>query len=141
MISGEVQSRRKSVAAAIRAALLVPDGLADSEKRPDEAVDRNSWKVFDANGSEGMKIKSDVYINLTEEELWKLDVIQSSFEEQVTRKTMIGEFINSAFGSALKVLYEADEITEEGLEDGLEHLPEYLQDVYRKRIAAPNKDK
>ena len=88
-----------------------------------------------------MKIKSDVYVNLTEEQLWKMDVIQSSFEEQVSRKTMIGEFINSAFGSALKVLYETDSITEEGLEEGLDHLPEYLQDVYRKRIAAATKDK
>ena len=88
-----------------------------------------------------MKIKSDVYINLTEEQLWKLDVIQTSFEEQVSRKTMVGEFINSAFGSALKVLYEADEIDEEGLENGLDHLPEYLQDVYRKKIAEATKDK
>ena len=68
-----------------------------------------------------------------------LDVVQSSFEEKVSKKTMISEFINSAFGSALQVLYESHEITEEGLEDALDHLPDYLQDVYRKRIATARK--
>ena len=103
-------------------------------------MDRDKGKGNYTNSSKSMKIKSDVYINLTEEQLWKLDVIQSSFEEQVSRKTMISEFINSAFGSALKVLYETDSITEEGLENGLDHLPEYLQDVYRKKIAEVAKE-
>ena len=39
--SNEILTRRKSFAAEIRAELFVPNGLADSEKRPNAAVDRD----------------------------------------------------------------------------------------------------
>jgi len=73
-----------------------------------------------------MKISSDVYIKLTEEDLEKLEVIDCSFEEEVSRKTMIKGGIDLMFATALEILHREEMITQENLENGMEMLPDYL---------------
>ena len=81
-----------------------------------------------------MRVKSNVYINLTEEMLWKLEVIQSSIEEQVSRKTMLEGGIDLMFSTALKVLYREQQITDEEMKEGLEHLPDDFAETLCKEI-------
>ncbi len=80
--------------------------------------------------------KSEVYINLSEEQLHKLDVIHSCFEEEVSRSRMIGGFIDDRFAYALEILNREGELSIAGLEHGLTLLPDWLQDRTREGIAA-----
>ncbi|HJL64422.1 MAG TPA: hypothetical protein QGF70_02440 [Candidatus Thalassarchaeaceae archaeon] len=88
-----------------------------------------------------MRVKSNVYINLTKEMLWKLEVIQRSIEEQVSRKTMLEGGIDLMFSTALKVLYREQQITDEEMQEGLEHIPHFLAAMVCKRTGwkAPDK--
>ena len=73
-----------------------------------------------------MKVISEEYIRLTEEYSWKLDVVASAILEEKTKKQLVEGGINIMLANALHNLYIDNEITEEGLESGLESLPDYL---------------
>ena len=73
---------------------------------------------------------------MSEEQLHKLDVIHSCFEEEVSRSNMIGGFIDDKFAYALEVLYRQGELSIDGLEYGLNVLPDWLQDRTREGITA-----
>ena len=74
---------------------------------------------------------SEEYIRLTEEYSWKLDVVASAILEEKTKKQLIEGGINIMLANALHNLYKDNEITEEGLETGLENLPDYLAEKVR----------
>ena len=80
-------------------------------------------------------MRRDVYIKLTEEDLEKLEIISCSFEETVSRKTMLQGGIDLMFSTALEVLHREERITQENLENGLEMLPDYLADRVRSKIS------
>ena len=73
-----------------------------------------------------MKVISEEYIRLTVEYSWKLDVVASAILEEKTKKQLVEGGINIMLANALHNLYIDNEITEEGLESGLESLSDYL---------------
>ena len=83
-----------------------------------------------------MKVKCEEYIRLTEEVCWKLDVIASSFEEVVSKKMIIEAALDQYFSLALQILYREGEISDEGLQTGLDHMDQLLADKTRELIAA-----
>ena len=86
-----------------------------------------------------MKVRCEEYVRLTEEVCWKLDVIATSYEEETSKKQMIEGGVDLMFKTALFLLYEDGEITKEGLETGIDHLPDYLADRLREQLAAADK--
>ena len=81
-----------------------------------------------------MKVISEEYIRLTEEYSWKLDVVASAILEEKTKKQLVEGGINIMLANALHNLYKDNEITEEGLESGLESLPDYLAEKIREDL-------
>ena len=79
---------------------------------------------------------SDVYIKLDDIDLMKLEIIDRSFEEEVSRRKIIQGGINLEFATALQVLYREDELTEEEFAVGMSYLPHYLRDAVIKRMEA-----
>jgi len=79
-------------------------------------------------------MKRDVYIHLNKMDLWKMEIIDSSFEEKITRKELLSGGIDLMFCTALKNLYKQGEITFDDLEQGLNELPDYLVEKLKKDI-------
>ena len=80
------------------------------------------------------KVYCEEYLRLTEELLWKLEVIASSIEEETTKKQLLEGGVDLMFSNALRFLYRSGEITDEGLETGLEYLEDYHAEKTRKDI-------
>ena len=78
-----------------------------------------------------MMVISEEYIRLTEEYSWKLDVVASTILKEKTKRQLAEGGINIMIANALHNLYKDNEITEEGLESGLESLPDYLAEKVR----------
>ena len=57
-----------------------------------------------------MKVSSETYICLTEEDLGKLDVIQSSIEEATTHRQLVRGGIDNFYITSLRYLYRDGEI-------------------------------
>ena len=81
-----------------------------------------------------MDVSSETYIRLTEEDLGKLDVIQSSIEEPTTQRQIVRGGIDNLYINALRYLYRDGEITDEGLENGLSHVEDYMAEKIMKVI-------
>ena len=75
-----------------------------------------------------MDIVSDTFIKLTSENLYKMGVINSAYEDTTSKGEIIEAGINMMFAHALEVLYQSSEISDEGLEMGLNKLPDYLKE-------------
>ena len=75
-------------------------------------------------------------MRLSEEVLWKLEVIASSIEEETTKKQLLEGGVDLMFSNALRFLYRSGEITDEGLETGLSYLEDYHAEKTRKDIEA-----
>ena len=86
-----------------------------------------------------MKVTQEEYVRLTEEYCFKLDVVNSSIIEDKTKKELVEGGIDIMLFNALRNLYEDDEITDEGLEEGLNLLPDHLEEVLREELEASNK--
>ena len=83
-----------------------------------------------------MKVRTEEYVRLTEEVCWKLDVVASSIIEEKSKKQLVEAGVDLMFANALRYLYVDNEITDEGLEEGLSHLEDYHADKTRKDIEA-----
>ena len=81
-----------------------------------------------------MKVQVDDYVRLTEEYLFKLDVISSAIIEDKTKKELVEGGIDIMFANATQNLYTDDEITDEGLEDCLDLMPDYLADKVKNDL-------
>ena len=79
-------------------------------------------------------MKRDVYIHLNKMDLWKMEIIDSSFEEKITRKELLSGGIDLMFCTALKTLCKQGEITFDDLEQGWNELPDYLVEKLKKDI-------
>ena len=80
------------------------------------------------------KVYCEEYLRLTEEVLWKLEVIASSIEEETTKKQLLEGGVYLKFSNALRFHYRSGEITYEGLETGLKYLEDYHAEKRRKDI-------
>tara|TARA_B100000945_G_scaffold74180_1_gene56952 strand:- start:338 stop:622 length:285 start_codon:yes stop_codon:yes gene_type:complete len=81
-----------------------------------------------------MDVSSETYIRLTEVDLGKLDVIQSSIEEATTHRQLVRGGIDNLYINSLRYLYRDGEITDEGLENGLSHVEDYMAEKIKKVI-------
>ena len=86
-----------------------------------------------------MKVQVDDYVRLTEEYLFKLDVISSAIIEDKTKKELVEGGIDIMFANATHNLYTDDEITDEGLEDCLDLMPDYLADKIKNDLEMVDK--
>ena len=86
-----------------------------------------------------MKVQVDDYVRLTEEYLLKLDVISSAIIEDKTKKELVEGGIDIMFANATHNLYTDDEITDEGLEDCLDLMPDYLADKVKNDLEMVDK--
>ena len=86
-----------------------------------------------------MKVQVDDYVRLTEEYLFKLDVISSAIIEDKTKKELVEGGIDIMFANATHNLYTDDEITDEGLEDCLDLMPDYLADKVKNDLEMVDK--
>jgi len=82
----------------------------------------------------GYQVKEDVYIRLSEEDLFKIDVINSAYEEDVSKKVIIREMINVMLKSALEILHEENLITEDAFDYAADLLPDYLEQDLREKL-------
>ena len=73
-----------------------------------------------------MDISSETYIRLYAEAVGKLDVISSSLDEETSHRQLVKGGIDHLCVNALRSLYRDGEITDEGLENGLSHVEDYL---------------
>ena len=86
-----------------------------------------------------MKVQVDDYVRLTEEYLLKLDVISSAIIEDKTKKELVEGGIDIMFANATHNLYEDGEITNEGLDDCLDLMPEFLADKVKSELDIDDK--
>ena len=86
-----------------------------------------------------MKVQVDDYVRLTEEYLFKLDVISSAIIEDKTKKELVEGGIDIMFANATHNLYEDGEITNEGLDDCLDLMPEFLADKVKNDLDLDDK--
>ena len=86
-----------------------------------------------------MKVQVDDYVRLTEEYLFKLDVISSAIIEDITKKELVEGGIDIMFANATHNLYEDGEITNEGLDDCLDLMPEFLADKVKSELDLDDK--
>ena len=81
-----------------------------------------------------MDISGGTHIRLTAEDVGKLDVISSSIEEATSHRQIVRGGIDNLYINALRYLYRDGEITDEGLENGLSHVEEYMAEKIMKVI-------
>ena len=86
-----------------------------------------------------MNISGETYIRLTEEDVGKLDVVQSSIEEKTSHRQLVRGAIDHFYCNALRFLYRDGELTDDGLENGLSHVEDYMAEKIMKVIEADMK--
>tara|TARA_B100000287_G_scaffold326335_1_gene310651 strand:+ start:87 stop:347 length:261 start_codon:yes stop_codon:yes gene_type:complete len=80
------------------------------------------------------QVHEEVYIKLSEEDLFKLDIIDSAYEEVVSKKVVIREMINIMLKRALEILYSEDQITKDAFNYAAALLPDYLEQEMREKL-------
>ena len=83
-----------------------------------------------------MVVSSETYIRLTEEDRGKLDLVQSSLEKATPHRQLVRGAIDHFYCNALRFLYRDGELTDEGLENGLTHVEDWMAEKTMKEIAA-----
>ncbi len=83
-----------------------------------------------------MDVSSETYIRLTAEDVGKLDVVKSSIEEATSHRQLVRGAIDHFYCNALRFLYGDGELLDEGLENGLTHVEDWMAEKTMKEIAA-----
>ncbi len=81
-----------------------------------------------------MTIKSKSYIRLTVEEVEKLNLCCKSIIGNYSKHEVVSGLIDGGFATALESLYSEDLITDEEFNEGLDKLPDYLQEKVRAKL-------
>ena len=81
-----------------------------------------------------MKMKSKSYLRLTVEEVEKLNLCCKSIIGNYSKHEVVSGLIDGGFATALESLYSEDLITDQEFNDGLDKLPEYLQEKVRAKL-------
>ena len=81
-----------------------------------------------------MTIKSKSYLRLTVEEVEKLNLCCKSIIGNYSKHEVVSGLIDGGFATALESLYSEDLITDQEFNDGLDKLPEYLQEKVRAKL-------
>ena len=81
-----------------------------------------------------MTHKSRSYIRLTLEEVEKLNLCRKSIIGNYSKHQVMSGLIDVGFANALENLYEEDLITEDEFKEGLDKLPDYLQEKVKAKL-------
>ncbi len=81
-----------------------------------------------------MTIKSKSYLRLTVEEVEKLNLCCKSIIGNYSKHEVVSGLIDGGFATALESLYSEDLITDEEFNEGLDKLPDYLQEKVRTKL-------
>ena len=81
-----------------------------------------------------MTIKSKSYIRLTVEEVEKLNLCCKSIIGNYSKHEVVSGLIDGGFATALESLYSEDLITDQEFNEGLDKLPDYLQEKVRAKL-------
>ena len=88
-------------------------------------------------------MKSDTYIQFTPDAIDKLHFICKSIctkpnnsKGHPTKKELLHGLVDANYASALQNMYEENLITDEELQDGIERLPDFLQERVKDEIEA-----
>jgi len=81
-----------------------------------------------------MKRKSKSYLRLTVEEVEKLNLCCKSIIGNYSKHEVVSGLIDGGFATALESLYSEDLITDQEFNDGLDKLPDYLQEKVRAKL-------
>jgi len=65
-------------------------------------------------------------MQLTANQITKIEIIKSSIEEPVTRRDIISGLIDGAYAVALKTLYQDKMISKSDYEKSLAQIPDYI---------------
>jgi len=68
-------------------------------------------------------------MQLTANQITKIEIIKSSIEEPVTRRDIISGLIDGAYAVALKTLYQDKMISKSDYEKSLAQIPDYILDA------------
>ena len=79
-------------------------------------------------------MESSVFVRLSNKDLIKLEIIDSAYEEDVSRKRVIKQGINIMLAKAIEIIYKEGEMTDEGLDYALDLLPDDFRDRVIDRI-------
>ena len=69
------------------------------------------------------------FIQLTANQITKIEIIKNSIEEPVTRRDIISGLIDGAYAVALKTLYQDKMISKMDYEKSLAQIPDYILDA------------
>ena len=83
-----------------------------------------------------MKIKEEKYIKLTDEDLFKIDFIKSTVEEEVSSQRVIKGMLDEGYGFAIYVQHREGKLTPDALEYALGLLCDELKEVISDKIAS-----
>tara|TARA_Y100000593_G_scaffold89125_1_gene172621 strand:- start:1388 stop:1645 length:258 start_codon:yes stop_codon:yes gene_type:complete len=73
-----------------------------------------------------MRIKEKKFIRLSEDMVFKLDIIKSSLSEEISNKKIIDLGINTCYETAIRILWLDDQITRDGLDYAIQYLPDFM---------------
>ena len=82
-----------------------------------------------------MPVLEDKFIELTEEDIFKINFIKSTVEEEVSSQRVIKGMLNEGYGFAIYVQHREGKLTPDGLEYALGLLCDELKDVISDKIA------
>ena len=68
-------------------------------------------------------------MQLTANQITKIEIIKNSIEEPVTRRDIISGLIDGAYAVALKTLYQDKMISKTDYEKSLAQIPDYILDA------------
>lgn len=68
-------------------------------------------------------------MQLTANQITKIEIIKNSIEEPVTRRDIISGLIDGAYAVALKTLYQDKMISKSDYEKSLAQIPDYILDA------------
>ena len=68
-------------------------------------------------------------MQLTANQITKIEIIKNSIEEPVTRRDIISGLIDGAYAVALKTLYKDKMISKTDYEKSLAQIPDYILDA------------
>jgi len=79
--------------------------------------------------------EEDMYLQLTEEDIFKIDFIRSTIEQEVSRPKVVGGMLDEGFGIAICIQHREGELTPEGLQHALGLLDDELKSVVLEKIS------
>ena len=83
-----------------------------------------------------MPVLEDKFIELTEEDIFKIDFIRSSIEEEVSRGRLLEALLEEGMGLAITKQHKDGQLTPDALAFALNLLPDDLKELVLEHISS-----